>query len=83
MGIPESNEKIIVLQQFDNPITASLAKSKLDAHDVPCFLTEEHFSNLYPSNYLLNNGVRLHIFEKDKERAQEILFNSPSKDTDD
>lgn len=65
-------DQIIVLQHFPHPIEASLAKSKLDAHGIPCFLTEENLANLYP---LQNQrfSVRLHVFARDAERAREIL----------
>jgi hypothetical protein len=66
-------EKIIIYKSFDTVIEANLAKTKLDAYGIPCFLTEEHFTNLYPIRNDIFPGVRLHVFEKDKERADEIL----------
>lgn len=69
----EEAEKIIIYSSFDNVIAANIAKTKLDAYGIPCFLTEENFTGLYP---LMNNifpGVRLHIFEKDFDQTQEIL----------
>ena len=69
----EEAEKIIIYTSFDNVIAANIAKTKLDAYGIPCFLTEENFTGLYP---LMNNifpGVRLHVFEKDFDQAQEIL----------
>jgi hypothetical protein len=68
-----SNETIIVFRQFENAIDGNLAKSKLDAYGVPCFLTEENISNLYPGPNLLAIKVRLHLFEHDRERAEQIL----------
>ena len=52
---------------------ANLAKTKLDAYGIPCFLTEENFTNLYPIRNAIFPGVRLHIFEIDQERVKEIL----------
>lgn len=69
----EEQEKIIVLQAFDTPIQANLAKTKLDAYGIPCFLTDENFVSLYPIRNDIFPGVRLYIFEADKERATEIL----------
>ena len=73
MHISEKQEKIIVLQQFDNVIAANLAKTKLDAYDVPCFLTDENFVSLYPIQNDIFPGVRLCIFEKDEVQAREVL----------
>ena len=49
---------IVVFRHFDIAIDAHIAKSKLDAYGIPCFLTEENMANLYP----------------DQERFQEWTF---------
>lgn len=69
----EEQSKIVVFRAFDTPILANLAKTKLDAYGIPCFLTDEHFVNLYPIRNDIFPGVRLHIFENDKQRVEEIL----------
>lgn len=66
-------DKIIVLRQFDTAVEANLAKTKLDAYGVPCFLTDEHFTGLYPIRNELFPGVRLNIFEKDQVEALRVL----------
>lgn len=69
---PEKQERIIVYRGFQNSMDGNLAKAKLDAYGIPCFLTEENLANLYP----IQNprfSVRLHIFEKDYEQAHEVL----------
>jgi hypothetical protein len=65
-------DKIIVLRYFDSTIDANIAKTKLDAYGVPCFLTEENISNLYPGQ-AFTGRVRLHLFSRDEHRAREIL----------
>lgn len=69
----EAEDKIIIYKSYDTVVLANLAKTKLDAYGIPCFLTEEHFTNLYPIRNYIFPGVRLHIFEKDKEQAEEVL----------
>lgn len=65
---------IIVLNTFNSSIEANIAKSKLDAYGIPCFLTEENMANLYPgASALMNFSVRLHILEEDEERARHIM----------
>ena len=70
-------EKIIVFEAFDTAVQANLAKTKLDAYGIPCFLTEENFTSLYPLRNQIFPGVRLHIFEKDSETVKEIMRESP------
>jgi len=67
----DPEEKIIVYHAYDTLINANLAKTKLDAYGVPCFLTEENL--LYPFRNDNFSGVRLHVFENDISRVKEIL----------
>jgi hypothetical protein len=69
----DETEKIIIFTSFDNVIAANIAKTKLDAYGIPCFLTEENFTGLYPLRNDIFPGVRLHIFEKDFDQAKEVL----------
>ncbi|MFN5168862.1 MAG: putative signal transducing protein [Cyclobacteriaceae bacterium] len=70
----EEQDRIVVLEAFNTAVMANLAKTKLDAFDIPCFLTDEHFNNLYPFRNELIPGVRLFVFEHDVPRAREILM---------
>jgi hypothetical protein len=69
----ENPEEIVVFKHFDNAIDAHIAKTKLDAYGVPCFLTEENMANLYPGQSLYVFKIRLHLFAGDRERAAQIL----------
>jgi|SRR5882762_5882682 len=77
----ESQEKIIVFRAYDTVIEANLAKTKLDAYGVPCFLTDEHFVNLYPIRNDIFPGVRLHIFEKDLAEVENLLEKAEPPET--
>ena len=66
-------EKIIVFRAYDTLMEANLAKTKLDAYGIPCFLTDEHLTTLYPIRNAIFPGVRLHIFEADFDRATEVM----------
>lgn len=75
------NDKIIVLKKYENLIEANIVKTKLDAFDVPCFLTEENLTHLTTS--FLSGGIRLHIFEKDKDKALMVIENEHLSKVDD
>jgi len=66
-------EKIIILQSFDNPVEANIVRAKLESFEIPCFLTDEHFTGLNPNFNPMTGGVKLRVFEKDVERALAIL----------
>lgn len=70
-------DKIVVFRTFRDAISANIVKSKLDAFGIPCFLTEENLSNLYPgASALMNSLVRLHLFDRDVESARNVLADS-------
>ena len=73
MSEPEEHDQIIVFRHFETPIDANLAKTKLDAYGIPCFLTEENLATLYTGQSFQLFGVRMHLFHKDAELAHEVL----------
>lgn len=70
--VEDPAEKIIVFKSYDTILLANLAKTKLDAYGIPCFLSEENFATWYPL-FTQSSGVRLHIFERDQDRVNEIM----------
>lgn len=67
-------DEIIVFKNFETTIEANIVRSKLDAYGIPCFLTEENMTNLYPgASSLMNFSVRLHLFAHDLPRARQVL----------
>jgi hypothetical protein len=71
----EGQDAIVVYRQFDSVIEANVAKTKLDAYDIPCFLTNENMAGLYPGQQALHFfNIRLHVFRKDMETASRILM---------
>jgi DNA-directed RNA polymerase subunit RPC12/RpoP len=69
----DSSGEIIVFRYFDSAIEANIAKTKLDAYGIPCFLTEENMANLYPGQSFFAFKIRLHLFKADRERAMQVL----------
>jgi hypothetical protein len=65
------SDKIVLLKTFDLAIDADLAKAKLDAHGIPCFLSNENGVYPIPTNSMF--GVRLMAFKNDVDKANEIL----------
>ena len=70
----KDNDKIIVLKQFESTIDANIAKTKLDAYGIPCFLTDENLAGLYPLPNMTSMQARIHVFENDREQALQILM---------
>lgn len=71
----EESNPLVVLATFSSGAMAGIAKSKLDAYGIPCVLTDEAITSLYPLPF---TGVRLQVFASDAEEAQRILQTDES-----
>jgi hypothetical protein len=66
--------KVIRLMTCKTAFEANLIKGRLENEGIPSFLTGENFTTLMP-NFLgsFGSGVQVMVFEKDKEKADEVL----------
>ena len=70
-------DEIVVFRKYETTIEANIVRSKLESYGIPCFLTEENMTNLYPgASSLMNFNVRLHLFARDRLRASQLLEES-------
>ena len=67
-------DKIVVFAVYGSVIEANIIKTKLDAYGIPCFLTDENISSLYPLPANSFSGARLHVFERDVEEVKAIIL---------
>jgi len=71
-------ENIIVLDSYYEPLAAHLARTKLEAAGIPCFLTNENLVSLNRMYSPVAGGVRLHVYQRDAAQAAEILREQPT-----
>lgn len=78
MSAPTSKqENIIVLDSYYEPLAAHLARTRLEAAGIPCFLTNENLVSLNRMYSPVAGGVRLHIYQRDLAQATEVLREPP------
>ena len=70
--VPKS-ENIIVLDSYYEPLAAHLARTRLEAAGIPCFLTNENLVSLNRMYSPVAGGVRLHVYQRDAAQAAEVL----------
>ena len=58
-------------------MAANLARTRLEAAGIPCFLSNENLVSLMPLYSPITGGVRLHVRQSDAETALEILRSLP------
>lgn len=72
-GLSIMVEKLITVGNFDEPMEAHIAKARLDAQGIRCFLSGEFFVGTYWLLSKADGGVKLKVKLSDADRAREIL----------
>jgi len=70
-------DNIIVLTTYPNSVDAHLARTRLEAAGIPCFLSNETLVTLNVMYSPAAGGVRLHVYARDAEPATEVLRGLP------
>lgn len=65
--------KTIVFKTYTDMVTANMECNVLKENGIKCFLSDENIVQLYPMFSSPFSGIRLHLFEKDKDSAEKIL----------
>lgn len=76
----KNTEKTIVYSLFNTLSEAYEARNILEMCDIPSFITNEAMATVYPMFDSNIGGIRLHIFEKDLDRANEALHHQSPKE---
>jgi hypothetical protein len=66
---------IVLLDSFHEPMAAHVARTRLEAAGIPCFLSNENLVSLNPLLSPIVGGVRLHVRQEDLEEARQLLQN--------
>lgn len=67
----ENEDKLVLLDTFDNRIDAEMARQYLEADGIPCMLTNENMASLYPVQGIGN--VELRVFAYQLEDARRMM----------
>ena len=70
-------ENIIVLATYPDPVAAHLARTRLEAAGIACFLSNETLVSLNVMYSPAAGGVRLHVYARDAAAAAEVLRELP------
>jgi predicted RNA-binding Zn-ribbon protein involved in translation (DUF1610 family) len=67
------DEKLVSIASFPQPIEAHIAKGRLEAEGIMCFLGDEHIVSVHPFYSHAVGGVKLKVRTHDAEQATKIL----------
>ncbi|MBQ7162388.1 MAG: DUF2007 domain-containing protein [Bacteroidales bacterium] len=71
-------ERTCVLGEFDSLGEASVIKGLLEANGIDCFISDKGANGLWPIGTSGIISVRLHVMEKDLEKAQAVIAGAGS-----
>lgn len=66
-------DKIITLKNYDTMVEAMIDQEVLRVNEIECFIGNEQLVELYPMFSDIDEGLKIVVFEKDYERALEVL----------
>lgn len=66
-------ERLITIATFSQPIMAELARTRLEAESIGCFIADESIVMMNPFYSPAVGGVKLQVRESDIQRALEVL----------
>ena len=67
--VPGSEELMVTVERFLDPVQAQIAKGMLESSGIECFLQGEHANHMVPLAF----RVRLQVLERDVEEARSLL----------
>ena len=73
------SDKIITIAKYDNYFDANMAKQTLEENGIRAFSGGENTANVYSVTGLAQ--ASLQVFEKDAQKALEILGEAKNEDT--
>ncbi len=70
---PEEAERWVTVETFRDLFPGIIARSALEAADIPCFLRDENTVRMDWGISNVIGGMRLQVMQQDEETAREIL----------
>ncbi|MDP4240170.1 MAG: DUF2007 domain-containing protein [Bacteroidota bacterium] len=66
-------DQIITLRTYESTVDALLDLDILQANGIECFINNDQLVELYPTFKDINEGLKIVVFEKDYEKALQLL----------
>ncbi|MBQ8564268.1 MAG: DUF2007 domain-containing protein [Bacteroidaceae bacterium] len=73
-------EKVVTIRQYASDIEASMMRDRLENAGIPCMLTNETFSSIYPISHTTLGAIRLLVFERDVQAAIKVIDNTNTEE---
>jgi hypothetical protein len=75
--ITTSSSPMVTVAVFDNPLSAQLAKGRLESAGIACFLANEHVVAANPLYANAVGGLQLQVRAEDLDQARDLLRSLP------
>jgi len=68
-------DKIVALKDYKNMVNANLDNEVLKENGIESFVGNQQIVELYPMFQDIEEGLKIYVFEKDYEKALNLLEN--------
>lgn len=75
------NDKIVIFDKYDDPFKANIIKGVLESNGIPAGVMDDGLANTIMKG-ISAGSVRLVVFERDLQRAREIVEKTQSSELD-
>lgn len=66
-------DKLVTVYRCGTNVEAAILRDRLENEGIPCMLTNETISTIYPIGNSLLGEIQILVFEKDSEKALAII----------
>ncbi len=74
-------DKLVILKYYETIVEAEVDTEVLKANQIECTLDADETIMLYPVFDDNEKGIKLYVFEKDRERALQLITEFHATDT--
>ena len=78
----QKDDDLVVFDVFDSAFNANIVKGVLETNGVPCMITNDIFSSVFPLTDSFIGQIRVLVFQKDMELAKQIMSSNPVSECD-
>jgi hypothetical protein len=76
--LKKTDDKIVTLETYYDPMLAEIIRGKLESNDIPCFIADDGMIGINPLFNQTLGGIKIKVFQSDLEKCKAIIAQNDS-----